>query len=174
MAEIILNNGMRVLVDEEDYEDLAKYRWCLDGRGYACRTEPTGLARPKKRPVKMHRQILGLKWGDGVLVDHINGNRLDNRKQNLRPCNKAQNGRNRGPQKNNSVGLKGVSWHKRDQTYYARIKINGKTTHLGSFPTAEEAHAAYCSAADQLHGQFANYGIHTLAHPPTGGGNADR
>lgn len=106
----------------------------------------------------MHREIMGLSIGDQREVDHINGNRLDNRRCNLRLATHEQNMHNARRRKDNSSGFKGVSWKVRDRKWYAAIEISGKRIHLGVFDTAEEAHVAYCGAADRLHGEFANHG----------------
>jgi hypothetical protein len=91
-------------------------------------------------------------------IDHINGDKLDNRMANLRVASNRENCLNSKTRKNNTSGYKGVSFMKRDGTWTARISANGKYKHLGYFKTAEEAHAAYCSAAIQYHGEFANFG----------------
>ena len=87
-------------------------------------------------------------------VDHINGDKGDNRWCNLRLANHAENIRNSGVRPNNKLGLKGV-YRSLNGRYRARIKTNGKTTHLGYFDTPEEAHEAYKEAAQELHGDFA-------------------
>jgi hypothetical protein len=92
---------------------------------------------------------------DGKFVDHINGDRSDNRICNLRLATKAQNGMNRGKQSNNTSGMKGVSWAKNAGKWSAHIKINRKKIHLGLFNNIEHAAAAYDSAAISLHGEFA-------------------
>jgi len=88
-------------------------------------------------------------------VDHINGNGLDNRRENLRVANKMQNQYNSARQHNNRLGLKGV--HKNGRRYRAQIRADGVKHNLGYFDTAEEAHAAYCEAAKRLHGEFARF-----------------
>ncbi|MBQ0917482.1 HNH endonuclease [Hydrogenophaga aromaticivorans] len=85
-------------------------------------------------------------------VDHINQNKLDNRIENLRLVTCKQNNENRfGPQANNSIGLRGVCKASMSSGYRAQIKHNKKKIHLGTFETAEEAHAAYRKAAAALH-----------------------
>lgn len=88
-------------------------------------------------------------------IDHIDMDRANNRLSNLRLATPSQNGANRGRQKNNSSGLKGVAWNKGAKRWRAQIKANGKRRHLGYFDTAEEAHAAYQEAAASLFGDFA-------------------
>lgn len=88
-------------------------------------------------------------------LDHINGNRLDNRIINLRLATNAQNGRNRPASIKNKTKLKGVSLHKLSGLYRASITKDYKYHYLGYFSTPEEAHSAYCRAAEHLHEEFA-------------------
>lgn len=93
-------------------------------------------------------------WPDSD-IDHINGDRSDNRIVNLREATDTENGRNRGKNKNNRSGYKGVSKFKNEKRWGARICENGNKHYLGSFHTPEAAYAAYCEAAKRLHGEFA-------------------
>ena len=88
------------------------------------------------------------------MIDHINGDPLDNRVTNLRLCTPSQNQWNRGVSKNNTSGFKGVSWRARRSKWYAAIQVYGKTKYLGSFDTAEAAAEAYSAAARLLHGDW--------------------
>lgn len=91
-------------------------------------------------------------------IDHINGAPSDNRIENLRKCAASENGYNRGRQKNNTSGYKGVTWSKSAEKWQAQISANGKRICLGMFGCPAEAHKAYCKAAKQLHGEFFNSG----------------
>lgn len=93
-------------------------------------------------------------WPKGHL-DHINGDRADNRMANLREATHAENLHNRGRNKNNTSGYKGVSLHRSTGKWDARIMVNRKQVYLGIYETQEDAHAAYTSAAAKLHGTFA-------------------
>jgi hypothetical protein len=148
------NPGAQAIVDDDDFEDLSKWKWALDSRGYISRAH-TGRHGSK---IFMHRQIMRVLESRDAVIDHINGNTRDNRRENLRVCNTSQNGRNRGAPSNNTSGYKGVSWNKRDRKWQARISAGGKNLYLGSFDSPEKAHDAYCSAAKLAHGEFANYG----------------
>lgn len=88
-------------------------------------------------------------------IDHINGDRADNRISNLRICDNAQNNWNKGVSKANSSGFKGAFLDKRDGRWAARIRVRDVIVTLGRFDTPELAHMAYCKAAAELHGEFA-------------------
>lgn len=89
------------------------------------------------------------------LIDHIDGNKSNNRISNLRAATKAENCRNKRIHANNTSGYKGVSWHKATGKWMASIMTNGKTVHLGVFSDPTEAHEAYTQAARDMHGEFA-------------------
>lgn len=113
----------------------------------------------------MHRVILGLIHGDGKEADHINGDTLDNRRENLRVCEHKDNVRNIRFNSKNTSGFKGVSYHKVRRKFQAYIGVDGKRLYLGLHDTAEDAHAAYRKAADKYHGEFANYGVEKCTTP---------
>jgi hypothetical protein len=103
----------------------------------------------------MHRLILNIN-SRHVHIDHINGNGLDNRRENIRVCTLAENNRNRRSYKNNRIGFKGVSETVQGKRWNARITNNGNVLSLGSHSSPEEAARAYDTAAKKLHGEFAN------------------
>ncbi len=107
-----------------------------------------------------HRIVWKLITGNepNKFIDHINGNRSDNRWCNLREATYSENATNRGFQKNNKSGFKGVCFYKRDETWQSEIAIGGKRRFLGRFKTPELAHEADCKAAEELHGEFKNTG----------------
>lgn len=105
-----------------------------------------------------HRVIWAMqtgKWPE-CQIDHINGDRCDNRWDNLRTATHSQNGMNRGPQKNNTSGYKGVYFHRQSGKWCARIKAGELNVSLGLHETAEMAAEAYRMAAEEMHGEFAN------------------
>jgi hypothetical protein len=106
-----------------------------------------------------HRLIWKLVTGEDPTecIDHVDRDGSNNAWMNLREATRRQNQCNRGVQANNTSGFKGVSWVARRKEYSAQIKIDGKTTFLGHFKTAEEAHRAYREAATRLHGEFARF-----------------
>jgi hypothetical protein len=136
-----------ILVDPQDAHFLSEYKWYLNAQGYVARCE-------KRKYISLHRTILGLS-DRHVYVDHINGNRLDNRRANLRTCSHAENLRNRGKPTSNTSGFKGVSFHKRSGKWRADIKVDYKAVWLGLYDTSLQAHEAYKEAAARLHGGFA-------------------
>lgn len=130
--------------------------------------KPTGCLMPsgylainiRGTPYMAHRLAWAIYYGEFAgTIDHINRVRHDNRLCNLRACTLSQNQHNRTISPNNSSGFKGVSWHKQKNRWRAYIVVNWKQKSLGLYDTAEEAHAAYCKAADALHGPFANHGV---------------
>lgn len=151
--ELTLSNGSICLIDDEDFGLVSQYHWHVDDAGYA-RTNIWRDGRKQSAP-RMHRLVMDVT-DPNTHVDHINGNKLDNRKSNLRLCNRRQNLQNRTKQSNNKSGYKGVVYDKSRARWKAEIGYNGKRKHLGRFDTAEEAYAAYCKAAELYHGEFAN------------------
>jgi hypothetical protein len=150
------------LVDDADYERVSGHQWHLCRRkedGQMCARRVVNEAGVK-RTVFLHRFVLDAP--DGMQVDHINHNQLDDRRANLRLATPSQNSQNRrGARADSSTGIRGVSWHKRDKRYYARVKVAGKNIHLGSFVDPAEAdraaaagrarymtHAAECQGAE--------------------------
>ena len=159
MAEIKTKRGDVILVDDEDFEFAANYNWNVGSGGYARRNKRRGDPEHEGATILLHRQLMGLAYGDAGIVDHINGNRLDNRRANLRLCNRSENTRNQKKRSTNTSGYKGVCFHKGCQKWGATIHYGGRQRHIGMFDTPELAYAAYCDAARRHHGEFANVGI---------------
>jgi hypothetical protein len=112
--------------------------------------------KASKKVISLHREVMALvldyEIPDGYVVDHINGNGLDNRRENLRLATKLQNSANKRKEVKSSSGYRGVYYHKRAKRYEASITI-----HLGYFDTAEDAHEAYKKAHIGRHGEFSPY-----------------
>ncbi len=154
---IPLTRGDFAVVDLEDVEWLTQWDWHRNSEGYAVRMDRDKSG--KRLHVRMHR-ALAERWGWPIAskdVDHWNRDGLDNRRENLRPCTRIQNSRNRGPQKNNTSGYKGVTWNKRAKRWEAKIWLNGGCIHLGKFERVEDAAAAYAAAAAKHYGEFAHW-----------------
>ncbi len=147
------------MVDDADFEWLSQRKWCVDrcqGGLYAARrTSENGKARKER----MHRAIL--KAPPGVIVDHINGNTLDNRRSNLRVCSHTENLQNMTSRSGTSR-FKGVGWHKARRKWAARIVVNGRHVYLGYFENERKAAEAYDAASLKYFGPFArpNFPVH--------------
>ena len=132
------------LVDDID-SWVTQYRWNLVGKGYVARTE-------NGKTIRLHRELFNSEDIDGKVVDHINGNPLDNRRQNLRVCTVAENNRNNKGRSQSTSGVTGVAW--RNNKWRARIKINHKDIHLGVFDNKEDAIKARKEAEVKYFGEF--------------------
>ena len=153
-AEIILYNRQyeeiaRTLIDLEDIDRVKNYKWYLHDNGYVI----TDIKSTKKH-VRLHRFIMDCP--DGMVVDHINHNPLDNRKDNLRVCTQQQNMMNQSKRKDNTSGITGVHWveGKRRKKWVARITVNKKQKTLGYYNTKEEAIEARKQAEIEYFGEF--------------------
>jgi hypothetical protein len=148
----------KTLIDEEDWDKVKDYKWRIDKPSTRPRYGPyvIGYNKELKKEAKLHRLIMDAP--KGMLVDHIDGDGLNNTKENLRICTHTENQRNKKSNYNNPTGLKGVRPYKNNK-YGARLtyKIDGKSGehHLGSHDTPEEAARAYDKKAKELHGEFA-------------------
>jgi hypothetical protein len=152
MKTIKLTKGREAIVDDEDFEELNKYHWCVVSTGYAGRFTVT---ENKRKLQYMHRQIMDVS-DPNIFIDHINGNGLDNRRCNLRTANRYTNLSNRQiTNKNNTSGYRGVYWHKRHGYWISSIKFYNKQIHLGNFKTPEEAARAFNRKARELFGEYA-------------------
>lgn len=147
MKKIKLTKNKVALVDDVDFDLLNKYNWWYHKSGYALRIE-------NKKTIRMHRVIANCP--ENKEIDHINGNRMDNRKINLRICTSSQNSKNRKLQKNNKSGYKGVSYRKRDKKWIVYICVNRKNKYIGIFKNIKDASNAYNIAAVQYYKEFAN------------------
>ena len=150
MKTCYTTNGDRFLVDEEDYDLVLQHKWHLNS-GYVARYY--GLVGKVRKQMYLHIEIMGKK--DGCEIDHINMDRLDNRKSNLRFATRSQNMLNKKPRNNVSSKYRGVSWHKYTAKWIVHIAINRKNTHIGLFENEEEAALAYNAKAIEFHGEFA-------------------
>jgi hypothetical protein len=152
--QIPLTRGYTTIVDDEDFDELSKYKWHCSSYGYAIRIIRIGL---KRKTIWMHRLIVGTP--DGMDTDHINGNRLDNRRTNLRVCTTTQNVRNATKRENTSSRFKGVYWCKRVSKWMARVSLNSKGIYLGYFDDEIDAAKAYNEAAQKHYGEFAKLNV---------------
>ncbi len=153
---IPLTKGQNAVVDAADYDWLMQWNWMAlyvksQNRYYACR----GISI-SPWTIYMHRLLTG---NLGNHTDHEDGNGLNNRRQNLRPCTVSQNHGNRKHPTKNHSGYKGVYWNR--FSWCAGIHINNRHVHLGSYRTREEAAKAYDLAAKSHFGEFASLNFPT-------------
>ena len=140
------NTGNVFMFDKEDYGLIKDYAWWENEQGYIV-TSIDG------KNIRMHRLVFPA--GNGYVVDHKNRNRFDNRKCNLRIATKQQNNINRAAARSNRLGVKGVSFNKRQNRYEARICVGGRRIYLGSHATLDGAREIREKAEEDLFGEFA-------------------
>lgn len=157
---IPLTQGKFALVDDEDYDFLMQWKWNYDFRGYARRLEYLRVdgKNPKRTLVLMHRVIN--KTPAGMDTDHIDGNRLNNQRHNLRSATRAENLMNQKKPRGKGK-FKGVYWFKRCNVWRVQITHNGIQMHIGTFPLDQEKEAALCynKKATELFGEFARLNV---------------
>lgn len=148
-----LTKGYEAIVDDSDFEYLNQWKWHY--HVYARRWEQVN-----KKPISITMHRLLLEAEEGEFVDHINRNKLDNRRSNLRLCTKGGNIQNVGLRQDNTSGLKGVSWYNPSnytptKRWVARIYHSGKNRTIGYYHTKTEAAIAYNQEATKWFGEFA-------------------
>lgn len=152
---VFLTKGRVAIIDSAEAELVLSREWYFNpspaGHGYAVRTRRKDDG-PGTNTIHLHRVILGVECD----VDHINGDKLDNRRCNLRPANRSNNNANGKIRSDNTSGYRGVYWHRANSKWVAQIQRDGKAKYIGSFFTAEEAAMAWDAAALEAHGEFAH------------------
>lgn len=155
MIEIPLTRGYVAIVDDDCPPEILTKKWCArvarNGNVYAVRSAPWENGRRVKE--QLHRAIMNP--ADGLQVDHIDGNGLNNQRSNLRVCTHAENARNRRLNKRTTTGLKGVYQRRGSDKWQARIRVDGRFLCLGQFGSKLEAAKAYDEAAVRMRGEFA-------------------
>lgn len=144
---IKLTKGEIAFIDEEDYPLVSQYSWYFHSAGYAAH-----FNSKTKETILMHRLIMNPP--KELDVDHIDSNRLNNQKLNLRICTTSQNMAYKKLEKTNKSGYKGVSWSKLSNKWRACIHVNNKFKHLGLFKDKDLAAQAYNAAAQKYFGEF--------------------
>ena len=154
MKVIPLTQGKFAKIDDDDFRRVSQWKWCAinkgGGRFYAGRQIGK---RPFRKLLRMQNLIMPPL--DGFLVDHIDGNTLNNCRSNLRLASELQNLRNRKLGSKNTSGFKGVWLHRKSNQWVARIGVNYKYLFLGMFDDKKEAARAYDMAAEKHFGEFA-------------------
>lgn len=149
MKIIKLTKGKLAIVDDDNYDELIKYKWYCNSGGYALRRDYT---TKDKIFIWMHRLINNTPRN--LETDHVNGNRLDNRKSNLRSCTIKQNRQNRSVNRNKiNTKYKGIHLH--GNNWRAQIKINGILKTIGMYKSEIDAACAYDKYAKKEFGEFA-------------------
>ena len=143
------NEVARAIIDKEDYPKVLAVGSKFGMQKHKNKSKRYVISRGGR----LHHVILNTK----NLTDHINGNPLDNRKNNLRICSVNQNARNSKRPINNTSGFKGVTWHIHVKKWKATIGVNSQNIHLGYFDNKIEAARAYNQAAKKYHGEFARF-----------------
>jgi len=165
MKTIPLTKGKIALVDDVDYRWLSQLRWCCSSGGYATNYYTDEHGGRHRRG--MHRMIMTRMLGGPIprnlTADHINRDRLDNRRRNLRLATRTQNQANKGLQINNSSGYKGVNWHA--GKWETRITYQGKKLYLGRHISPVAAALVYDCAARLLYEEFAGCNFDSPAPP---------
>ncbi len=146
MKKISLTKGKFALVDDADLALVSQFKWYYSNEGYALR----GIGAHRKE--YMHRLILGAKKGQ--VTDHINGNRCDNRRSNIRLGTYAQNSMNQRRHKKSATGIRGIRY--KEGKWEANLSANSKRYYLGRFGRLEDAVTTYNDAARKLCGEFAS------------------
>lgn len=157
MPKLSLTRGFSTLIDSDDFERFGDWRWIARIARNKRREYVYAMCCRNGKVIHMHRLIAGAK--DGELVDHINGDTLDNRKCNLRICTHKQNRRNEGLSSDNTSGFKGVT--KAGNKWRAQICADYQVRYLGQYATREEAARVYDAAAVKHHGEFARLNFPT-------------
>lgn len=159
--QIPLTRGYTALVDDSDYALLSQRKWLYVGSGYAGRFV---TCDGHKTLLYLHRHLLNAQ--PDQRVDHINGDRLDCRRENLRLVTRNQNQQNRKCSRHSTSGRKGVCWHQRQGKWHVRISVNGVRIHLAYHPDLETAALLYDAAARHFFKEYARPNYPDTPTPP--------
>lgn len=155
MASITLTMGYTAILDLGDIHLVEGINWQASvGPSTVYAAGKTRAEDGNRKTIKMHRIIMDAE--KGVEVDHIDGNGLNNRRNNLRLVSVSQNRQNSTAKSRNKSGFKGVSWDAKNRKWRSQIVANGRTIHLGRFVKLEDAVLAYADGSKKYHGEFGN------------------
>lgn len=159
-----LTQNKVAIIDAEDFERVNLFKWYAEwspitNQYRAARTDEN------RNHVYLHRFIMNPP--DGMHVDHINHDTLDNRKDNLRICSQSNNNKNQRIRCDNTSGYKGVTWDKQHKKWKSQISKNGKMKTIGMFDNKISAAIAYDAYAIEIFGEFANLNFNFDQHNAT-------
>jgi len=152
-VEVLLTQNKKALIDYMDYKVVSKHKWHTHKSSDILYAGTNLYSKEKNRnqtKILMHSLILGEN-----LIDHKNGNGLDNRRSNIRACTISQNRANSSKAKGTSSKYKGVFWRDADKKWFAQTSKNHKRYYIGKFENASDAAKAYDNFARKLYGDFA-------------------
>lgn len=150
MKTIVLSRGQVTFVDDEDFEYLTQWRWYMNTYGYATRCYMT---EGKIKRLYLHRVVT--EAPKGIFTDHIDGDRLNNQKGNLRLVNQKENSQNRKKGINNRSGYIGVSWDNYNKRWKAQGMFEGKQKFLGNFKDPVSAAKCRDEFVKTVYGSYA-------------------
>jgi hypothetical protein len=164
MKVLLSNKSGVVVVDDEDFEIANKWKWSIrinptSGKKYAVRMTSLGVVNGKRKRGRMSLHRFLMRPPKDRVIDHIDGNPLNNQRNNLRICTQQQNLWNSRRFKKGTSSFKGVSKHKRTGRWRSHIHLNDKQIHLGYFSTEKLAAYFYNKAAVSLFGEYANLNV---------------
>lgn len=154
VAYITLTKGYEAIIDAADVSLVGGRNWHAKPYKHAVYAARSKWVNGRDLHERLHRLIANAP--DGMDVDHIDGDGLNNRRANLRIATRSENCCNQRLPEHSTSGLKGANWKKEAGKWRAQIAVRGRKKHLGYFATPEAAHEAYLAAAEKLHGDFAN------------------
>lgn len=157
IAYVPLTQGYEAVIDADDVPLIEGRNWCahIKRRKDGSIMTAYAICYVNGRKVWMHRILRDIP--PGMMCDHVDGNGLNNRRNNLRQATLTQNNRNARVRVDSLSGVKGIAWRERYQAWEARIKVNGKTKHIGTFKSLADAKEATFNARVDLHGSFARH-----------------
>lgn len=158
MLTLKTKSGVEFCIDDEDYDDVIKHKWRFDkSTGYIIRVQYLGVTQKKEKYKKIYLHRYLMRPELGFVVDHINRNKLDNRRENLRQCSQRFNCYNSRLSKNSTSGFRGVSWNKSAKKWSASITADRKKVHLGVFANKMDAISARVESEKAYLGEFYYY-----------------
>ena len=151
MKTISLTRGYSTIIDDEDFEAISKYHWSVHVRNKKAYAKTTIWNQNRRTRVLMHRMILNHS-GKESFIDHVNGDSLDNRRENLRLCTHQENCMNRNPQSNSTTGINGVTKYK--DVYRVKITFQGKDYWIGYAKTIDQGREMRRAKEKELFKEF--------------------